>query len=268
MPTYNKHISQYIEDHQESDFKQLDLQQFLEETKSVELASTERLRQLAILIEQSYWGQLEERWKLLDTIYNKAIELDPSDSTIWESRGISAYELSEDSTEESFTSILLQEAKKAYANSFELGNKESRLLYLWGLVYYPRDYEKAIEKFQLAIEQSPPYNMAYMYLGYAYFDQQNWKLALHAFEQANEEELRGHWEKIKRWELIGCAKIELNEVEEGLNLLETKVIPEYELGRYHSVDLELSLVYPSEMIKVLKDKGLQELVDNIEKLLA
>ena len=268
MAKHNEQIIQFAEQLVQKDLIAIDYDSFLMETKDINLSNAEKLRQLAIAMEEYYFPNEEtDKWKLLDVIYAKAIDSDPKNYTVHESRGISAYALTEISDDLSFKKMLLKEGEKSFSKSQELGNNGSRLYYSWGLLYCMFDLHKALEKIKRAVEIAPDHNMANMYHGYINFDLEEWSVAIESFHKVKEENLRGHWERVKRYELIGCSMIEMGNFTEGLKILENKVIYEYELGRYNSDDIEMDIANPTEMLRTFEKHGLSVLKDKIESLI-
>ncbi len=269
---HNPKIKAYAQAHAESEFEDLNFDHFLKETQGIKLEASERLRQLAISVEDEYSFETQKCWPILDSIYKRAAEENSKDDSIYESRGISAAWLRECCEDKALNKTLFEIAEAAYAKAFKLGSQRANLFYCWGNLYYQSehffeaDYKKAIEKFEAALKIEPLHSRSHMQLGYIYFDMKQWDKAIPAFEKVDEAKLRGHWERIKRHELIACAYIELGQKEHGLELLQSKVISEYELGRYHTIELDLNLAYPTEMIRTLKRIGMRDLVAKIEGL--
>jgi len=267
-----ENISQEISDYAiqlgDSQVKTLNLSDFLQNIENPDIENSEKLRQLAIKIESRFFFEEKEKWEVLEAIYLRGISENAEDAILHESRGISASMIIALSQDEGFKKELLKVGIDSFSKSLSLGNNDARLYYHWGYLHYPANLSLAIEKFEEALKIEEDYAIASMYLGYSYFDLKNWEKAISALGKVNEEELRGHWEKIKSLELIACAQIESGSLSEGISLLNEKVVSEYKLGRYNADDLDLDLAHPTEMIRTLKNHKLYDLLQKIQLLIS
>jgi|GEM_PF-5375483 len=243
----------------------LDIEKFIIDTNFINLEIDQRLRHLAIALENEFFEECK-KWEILNSIYERAIK-ENQDWLIYESKGIAAYTLMKTTSNKEFELELFNEAEKSCKKSIELGNDKERIFYLLGLLYYGGNNDLAIKNFKKAIKINSKYDMANMYLGYAYYDIKNWKDAITAFHKVNQENLRGYWEQIKRLELIGCALVEIGKTAKGMKVLENEVISEYEKGRSHYGENNTeALAHPTEMLELFEKKNMvleRERINNL-----
>lgn len=244
----------------------IDFDKYIEDTKNLNIEVHERLRQLAIALENEYFEE-KEKWKILNSIYEQAIQ-ENEDWLIYESKGIAACCIMDLTSDNEFESILFKESEKAYQKSIQLGNVNERIYYSLGLLYYGKNYDLAIKNLKIATQKNSQYDMANMYLGYSSFDIENWDDCIVSFRKVNKENLRGYWEQVKRYELIGCALVEKGAINEGLKMLRSKVISEYEKRNYRYSEVNQdTLAHPSEMLRLFEKLNMKSEMKRITKLI-
>ena len=241
----------------------LNIDDFIEKTNAINLSVDERLRQLAIFLEWASFETTERKWRIIQKIYDLATEINPTNHLIFKSKGITASELFSETKDKNLKELLFAQADSAFEHAIRLEPEDAYIYFHWGKLHYAINYELAVQKFLQAVELDKTYTEALLYLGYCYFDLNQWQQALYYFEQVNEETIQDFWERTKRHELIGCCLVEVGNREEGITYLEKYVFTEYRQGKYHSME-EDTLVYPTEMVRTLKKINQFELVTQIE----
>ena len=83
--------------------------------------------------------------------------------------------------------------------------------YMQGEIYYrSQKYKQAIQSFSKSVERAPGKGKAYMFLGLAAIELEDWQRALQAFQQAQKDESFAKW-----------AQANIESIQELLNLQET-----------------------------------------------
>lgn len=193
------------------------LETFLKATKDIEIPKEERLRQLAISLEHE---KFEKGWKSLSKIYQKASEINPKDSYIFHSWGISASEWFESWMTTDLTEQLeiFSESEQVLSKALALEPENSDIAYSLGIINYTHPshltnrtfyLEKAINWFSLAIKWNNQNVMAHLYLAHCYHDfayhinPNYWENALNAYKNVDQHALARDFPV---WRVLKCRE--------------------------------------------------------------
>jgi tetratricopeptide (TPR) repeat protein len=188
------------------------LSAFLEETRDIEAPPAQRLRWLAIALEN---GRLERGWDGLRAIYRAAAEADPDDFRILHSWGLSAsnWASSHVATPDlDQRKAIADEAERVLHAALELSPRDSRVAHALGLLFYnrpssaedPDEYQsRAIDWFSRAIEWDPGNAMAQLYLAHCFHDRKDWPRAILEYEKVDLERLARDW---PAWRAVKCRE--------------------------------------------------------------
>jgi len=132
------------------------LTHFLRATSDSSLPSAERLRVLAIVVDENMASSCspEQRWAALQPVYDEALRLAPESTLVWQSRSISALDVACSVTSDSesrlrFWRMALHAARNAVAYAQNAGDAH----YALGQVHYwaePPQLEDALAEFREA----------------------------------------------------------------------------------------------------------------------
>lgn len=194
------------------------LETFLRKTQDIEVPAEERLRQLAIALEEQAF---EKGWEGLRAIYEMAAQANPHDSYVFRSWGISAHDWAQDYRTSEFAERLniALEAERSLTIALDLKADDSYAAYILGLVFYdhPARHEdfysykmKAIYWFRRAVEMDSDNAIAQLYVAHCYHDlasrgsiQQDWELAIEAYENVDQSLLEQDW---PLWRALKCRE--------------------------------------------------------------
>ena len=197
---------------------QTKLEVFLKEIEDIEIPVEEKLRQLAIALENE---SFEKGWIDLQAIYQAAARANPHDAYVFHSWGISAHQWFEDwrTPELADRLAIALEAEKVLTTALELEPKCNRIACQLGHVYYDhplRDQDlrsyllQAITWFRQALEWNTDNVTAQLYLAhcyhdlaYYYSDQKYWEQAIAAYENVNQARLANDWPE---WRAVKCRE--------------------------------------------------------------
>lgn len=181
------------------EISQAKLDKYLLTTKSIALSNAEKLRRLAIQLENE---TLSEGWLGLNRIYQLAVKEDSGDLCVFKSWAISLlqlfqYEKVSKSNNKELKSIA-DEALKAIEDAISLAPNDAECWYIKGLIiyYFPDTSSSRTDSinisetcFKRTLSLRPEHEMARLYLGHCYTDNKNWNQAINTYELVNQERL-------------------------------------------------------------------------------
>lgn len=183
----------------------LNVRQYLSDTSDVALEPAERLRRLAMFLEDELVGMSEQprAWLAVDRIYEAALRIAPSNAAVHDSRAISALSFAE------LCGGLIQGARRksavrrsimrvAYFSAHEairLSAADPDAQYLMGyLLYMDPDHSpgEAIGWFEGALELAPTHGWSRLYRAHCLHDLERWHEAAEAYDAVDPAFLVGH----------------------------------------------------------------------------
>ncbi|MGE0550334.1 MAG: tetratricopeptide repeat protein [Kofleriaceae bacterium] len=175
---------------------ELDIAAFLAATSSVSISASERIRRLAIVVEEDHLsGDVETDWRLLSDLYDAAGALAPDDPRVLHSRGIAAFELALTVEDEPIGQALFALAESTFRELVRVEPESADGMYGLGRVAYDRDKDPsaALDWFAEAIKRPNHDCMAVLYTGHCLQDLKDWPRALAAYERVDRKELAENW---------------------------------------------------------------------------
>lgn len=176
-----------------------DLTDYLRRTGLIDLPPDERLRQLAIAMEERTRTRSTEvlrEWSALDRIYEAALRLDPDAAQVWTSRAITAEKFMGVADEPVIDRRLAQTAKRALERAIELEPEEAHHPWIMGhLVYHTREpgkTEAALEWLDRALALDPEHTSALLYRAHCLHDLTRWRDAIDAYDAVPLDAFVGH----------------------------------------------------------------------------
>jgi hypothetical protein len=188
------------------------LSDYLEHTQHIDATPAQRLRWLAIALEND---KLERGYSGLQTIYQAAAKADPTDWRILHSWGMSASNWASSSVitpDSGERQAIAEEAGRVLHAALELSPKDSRIAHTLGLLYYnhpaygedPEKYEcQAIDWFTSAVEWDGGNVMAQLYLAHCFHDRQDWSRAITEYAKVDLDRLARDW---PAWRAVKCRE--------------------------------------------------------------
>jgi tetratricopeptide (TPR) repeat protein len=187
------------------------IESFLDRTRSLPLAQSERLRKLAIALEHASW---EEGWDGLRTLYERAALANPNDPNVFHSWGLSASEwYAPWATREMDRRLAIAgEAEWALTHSLTLAPRRSPVAHTLGMLLYDRScfgeerephLSRAVEWFARAVEWDPTNDIAQLYLAHCHHDRKDWGRAVEEYRKVDQERLARRWPV---WRAVKCRE--------------------------------------------------------------
>jgi tetratricopeptide (TPR) repeat protein len=192
------------------------LEAFLRRTGTSFLSPAERLRILAIFLEEA---DFQDGWEGMRRIYRRAAREDPEDSRVFDSWGTSASGWCDGRPElsDGERGKIASDAESAYRRALELEPTCGDPEYGTGLLYYKnhlvdvREAElhgRALGLFSRALERDPDNVMAQLYIGHCFHDREEWEQAIQAYLAVDQEKLASEWPAWRavklRQQIAGC----------------------------------------------------------------
>lgn len=210
----------------------LDLGAYLSETSCFDLDAGERLRLLAVhLDDQCLVAEDNElnRWEVFSRIYEAARQLAPRDPVILQSMTITVLRLAAglrrgDDDHRRLVTI----AKRASAHAVEFDETDADLHYTYGSALYvddAADPEEALEAFDAALARDPAHAWSLLYRAHCLHDLERWSEAADAYARVKHSDFVGHraWRmELLREQRASCL-LHAGRFEEGIALAEDVV---------------------------------------------
>lgn len=176
----------------------LNLTSFLRETGNIDIAPPEKLRKLAIYLQENFQYNGLRGWLVVERVYQLALKLDPEDTWLHHSRAVTASIFAEQieivcndrqTWKNSRTrQRMMKVAYKSGYKALSLTNNDVDILYLMGdLHYFDPDFsqEKALHYYEKALAVDPNHGWAQLYRAHCLHDLEKWLEAARAYEQIN-----------------------------------------------------------------------------------
>jgi len=188
------------------------LNAFLEQTQGIKATPAQRLRWLAIALENV---RFEQGWESLRAIYQAAGQADPTDPWVLHSWGLSASRWVEGKLrirDVERLEGLADEAERVLHAALELAPKDSRIAHSLGLLYYNRPapkedpeayHSRAIDWFTRALEWNPGDVLARLYLAHCFHDLKDWPRAIAEYENVDLDRLA---RQLPAWRAVKCRE--------------------------------------------------------------
>ncbi len=180
--------------------KTVDLPSFLDSTEHWAVEEGERLRQLAIALEEEDENlSLPDMWDKLSSIYEEASRRDGENPLIYHSKAITALHTIQAAwMNENYHKLIPQlkkEALHAIQQAVSLEEDNANFYYTWGLIldFTKSESEATLQKFREALEKDPEFHMARLYLGDLLFHNGQWEAALAELERVGRKPLLEDW---------------------------------------------------------------------------
>lgn len=175
---------------EQRELSSLDLREYLSETSCFEIDAGERLRLLAVHLDEHGLvtsGSELAQWEVFSRIYEFAKRLSPRDPTVFESEAITALDLARGLDHgEPAHQRLMAIAKRASLRAIELDESDGTLLYTYGSVLYAdADTEAALAAFDAALARAPDHAWARLYRAHCLHDLQRWSEAADAYSRVD-----------------------------------------------------------------------------------
>lgn len=174
----------------------LDLTKYLQDTSHIDLSATERLRQLAIVLEDQLSVSAQPRgWLALERIYAAGTALDPNDSDIEISRALSAeYCATCLSDPKGVRRRIILTGREAANRAIALRPGDARAHYALGMLHYSfvdGSIEDALSCFDRCVALDPKFGWARLYRAHCLHDLGRWIDAAQAYSDVNPSFLVG-----------------------------------------------------------------------------
>jgi tetratricopeptide (TPR) repeat protein len=184
---------------------------FLEETRDIDAPPANRLRWLAIGLENDTF---ENGWTDLRSIYQAAARADPTDPLVLHSWGISATRWIEDRETLPLPErkAIAEEAEQVFQAALALSPGHSRIAHSLGMLCYdypclPEEYDtyqsRAIDWFSRAAQWDPENVIAQLYLAHCFHDRKDWPRAIAEYEKVDLDRLARDW---PAWRAVKCRE--------------------------------------------------------------
>lgn len=202
---------------------------FLEVTKNIQLPKEERLRQLAIAIEDK---KIIDGWKGLLKIYESALAENPTDVDIYYSIGVSALVWCEDWNEPDLKKrkTATADGKAAVTEGLKIDPQDGDLYYVMGSLFYNDSFEgevERVEKNEIAYQwfcravENDAAEIAKLYRAHCLHDLRRWDDAIVAYESVNQKLIAEQlhlWRVYKLKEQIASCYAKAGQLEKALTL--------------------------------------------------
>ncbi len=202
---------------------------FLKATEVIQLPKEERLRQLAIVLENE---KFTDGWKGLLRIYDAALQENPTDLDIYHSIGVSAGEWCEDWKEPDLAKrkAATVDGKAAVTEGLKLDPKDGDLSYVMGSLFYNEPFEgeaERVEKNEIAYHwfcravEVGAAEIAKLYRAHCLHDLHRWDEAIVAYESVNQLKLElelATWRVYKLKEQIAYCYAQAGQQEKSITL--------------------------------------------------
>jgi tetratricopeptide (TPR) repeat protein len=185
---------------------------FLDQTRGIEAPPAQRLRWLAIALEND---RLERGWDGLRAIYRAAAEADPTDFRILHSWGLSAINWASShvaTPDLDERKAIADEAERVLRAALDPSPRDTRVAHSLGLLYYnypsyaedPEGFQsRAIDWFTRAVEWDQGNVMAQLYLAHCFHDRKDWARAILEYEKVDLDRLARDW---PAWRAVKCRE--------------------------------------------------------------
>ncbi|MFK8001907.1 MAG: tetratricopeptide repeat protein [Polyangiales bacterium] len=193
QPAPNDQLLDWLKERHAPQLRAMSLDAYLTATGHIELSPGERLRQLAIEIEQemaanSSWGELKR-------IYDLALRFDPEYARLHTSMGISCGVFAEHAEWDKKTALqerLTKEAEGYFRHARELDAKDAHVRHAHGyLLMCAGRQDEALALFDEAIALDPTHGWAHLYRAHCLHDLKRWPEAVAAYEAVPREAFKG-----------------------------------------------------------------------------
>ncbi len=206
----------------------IDLRKYLQETALFELAVQERLRLLAVYLEEGSQEPFDSLYPLLHPIYLQASAYAPDDGEShrsWTVCWLNLMPLEEDCPARQKTlSVLRQRLGQALA--LKPGN--SRLLEAQGLLlYYLGDTKEAVDHLERCLSIDSSNNSARWHHAFCLHEQARYSQALITYRRVDPSQLPNEWHRSELQERVAHCLLMSGRKSEALNKLET-ILSRYE----------------------------------------
>jgi tetratricopeptide (TPR) repeat protein len=201
----------------------LDLRAYLSETARFEIDAGERLRLLAVHLDEQglVW------WEVFSRIYEAAKRLSPRDPIVLQSEAITALNLALGlDCGDAVWKRLVAVAKRASVRAVELDENDADLHYTYGsALYTDDDTEGALESFDTALAHAPEHPWARLYRAHCLHDLERWSEAADAYARVDHAVFVGPraWRMELLREQRAYCLLQAGQREEGLALVQEVV---------------------------------------------
>jgi len=201
------------------------LQTFTLLTDEIELPLDERLRLLAVFLEEDTFVH---GWQGLRKIYDTAARANPSSPWTYSSWGLSAIRWCQEAVEPDLDARMATatDGEVALLKALELMPLSAEAAYDLGILYYdhpardtdPSILQKALSWFTRSLEWRPDNVQAQLFLAHCHHDRGDWERAIEAYIDVDQDELRAWqpWRAVKLREQIAACYAQIGSVEEAV----------------------------------------------------
>lgn len=171
-----------------SELAKIDLGQFVRDTGAIDLPPQERLRQLAIHLEE----RLIADFAAIDRVYEAALRLEPRSFLVWHSRGITAKAYAVDLGDPQHVARFRKLALSALYEAHELAPSDAGVTHSIGKWHYELgSVTDALPWFDRALAIDPNHGWARLYRAHCLHDMQTWPAAVDAYADVPLETFKG-----------------------------------------------------------------------------
>ncbi len=191
-------IGEWIDEAEWERLERLDLDQYLRDTGDIDLPAEERLRQMAIEMEETLCFESTARtWAAVNRVYEEALRLAPEDAFVLHSQGISASwlaQMANPGKEAKLVENLNRTAHTTLLRAAEFAPLDGHIAYTQGLSLYrdeTRSMEEALAHFDRALRLNPELAWARLYRAHCLHDLERWQDAVDAYSMVPKNEFDG-----------------------------------------------------------------------------
>jgi tetratricopeptide (TPR) repeat protein len=187
------------QDQRAEQLSSLDLRAYVRESASFELAPAERLRLLAVYLDENGLvrsGRPLADWQVFSRIYAEAERLGPQHSWVFHAKALTAVELAGTcQREDAARSRLLAIATRSIHAALELDPSDADNHYTHGYVLYCTEAveaSEALHAFEAALALDPKHAWAQLYRAHCLQDLERWADAVEAYARVDAAGFVGH----------------------------------------------------------------------------
>jgi len=247
----------------ESAIHRINITDFLRCTQHFDLVPEERLRQLAIHIENKACSLPgESGWYSLKRIYDHALKLNKNDERIWFSMGIAACETAECQKKPESRKNIYKAGEHAVLNAIDICPDRANAHYILGYLYYFLDRKQAaLYEFEKALScenRDKIHSWSQLYKAHCLHDMHKWDDALKAYNQVDLSEFSGFnaWRIDVLHEQKAYCSYMTGRKEDARQML-INILDRYEAEPALAVDAMSSSLW--ELVELVSDKFLHRL---------
>jgi len=182
-------LNENIRDKDTAYLARVNTKEFLYHTSQIYLLPSERLRQLAIFIENEICSTREfSDWLIIDRIYQKALKISAKDMDLHHSRALTGYWHWELNNDEKERQRICRVVWKTLDAATAISKSDADIVYLKGhMCYFKKQSEtqQALKYYNQALSIDPQHPFSLLYRAHCLHDLELWKEAAIAYSNVN-----------------------------------------------------------------------------------